>query len=119
MTLEYSDTLTATFTCTGFGGDGAMLDFTWSPTDSPSGLNLASEAENVNADNSTTSTITTNTLGLGDRGSRVTCDVMYEGETDNSEDFGTLNIGKRINQYSVKILLCSILVTIIYCNVTL
>ena len=27
MTLVYSDDLTATFTCTAFGGDGAMLVF--------------------------------------------------------------------------------------------
>ena len=116
MTLEYSDTLTATFTCTAFGGDGAVLDFSWSPTDSPSGLNVPSEAENVNADNSTTSSITTNPLGLGDRGSRVTCDVMYEGETDISEDFGTLNIGKISIITQLNFLLCSILVTLLQCN---
>ena len=98
MTLEYSDTLTATFTCTAFGGDGAVLDFTWSSPGSPSGLNFPSEAENVNADNSTTSSITTNTLGLSDRGGSFSCDVMYSGGQTN-EASGALNIGERTNHY--------------------
>ena len=70
MTLEYSDDdLTATFTCTAFGGDGAMLVFTWSATDSTAGLDIYSQSETLNPDYSTTSTITTNTLTLADRDS--------------------------------------------------
>ena len=47
VTLEYSDDdLTATFTCTAFGGDGAMLDFTWLIT-SDSGLDIPSQRETL------------------------------------------------------------------------
>ena len=104
VTLEYSDDLTATFTCTAFGGDGAMLDFTWS------GLNIPSHSETVNPDNSTTSTITTNTLTVDASGSKYTCDVMYQGGSEESEAMATLNIGKKILSTAIfKVyMLCSI-----------
>ena len=98
MTLEYSDDdLTATFTCTAFGGDGAMLDFTWSDTDSPAGLDISSQSQILNPDNSVTSTITTNTLTVGDSGSEYSCDVMYQGGSEESEAMATLNIGEYHN----------------------
>ena len=92
MTLEYSDDLTATFTCTAFGGDGAMLDFTWS-TDSTAGLNTSSQSETLNPDNSVTSTITTNTLTLADRDSEYTCTVIYDGSSFVNEETATIIIG--------------------------
>ena len=93
MTLEYSDDdLTVTFNCTAFGGDGAMLDFIWSATDSPAGLDISSQMETLNQDNSTTSTITTNTLTVDDSGSEYTCDVMYQGGSEESEAMTTLSI---------------------------
>ena len=96
MTLEYSDDdQTATFTCTAFGGDGAMLNITW-VTNSASGFNTSSQMETLNSDNSTTSTITTNTLTVDDSGSEYTCDVMYQGGSDESDATATLNIGKYI-----------------------
>ena len=94
MTLEYSDDLTATFTCTAFGGDGAMLVFTWSATDSPAGLNTSSQMETLNPDNSITSTITTNTLTLADRDSEYTCTVVYDGNLLGNEETATISIGK-------------------------
>ena len=89
MTLEYSDTLTATFTCTAFGGDGAMLEFPWST----SGASVGSQTETVNADNSTTTSLTTGPLNLNDRGSIITCEVRYSGGTEVDDDTATLYIG--------------------------
>ena len=97
MTLEYSDDdLTATFTCTAFGGDGAMLDFTWL-TYSPAGFDASSQSETLNPDNSTTSTITTNTLTVDDSGSEYTCDVMYQSGSEVNDATASLNIGKYYN----------------------
>ena len=93
ITLEYSDDLTATFTCTAFGGDGAMLVFTWS-TDSPAGLNTSSQRETLNPDNSVTSTIT-NTLTLTDRDSEYTCTVIYDGSSFGNEETATIIIGAK------------------------
>ena len=73
MTLEYRYGLTATFTCTAFGGEGAMLEFDWLASDSVAGLNIDSENEATNENGSTTSTITTNVLSLSDRGSEYSC----------------------------------------------
>ena len=95
MTLEYSDDLTATFTCTAFGGDGAMLVFTWSPANSIAG---SSQMETTNPDNSTTSTITTNTLTADDRSSMYNCTVVYDGSSVENEETATLNIGKVIHE---------------------
>ena len=89
MTLEYSDTLTATFTCTAFGGDGAMLEFEWPILGSAV---VESQTETVNADNSTTSSVTTEPLDLDDRGSVITCDVRYSGGTE-VDATATLYIG--------------------------
>ena len=100
VTLEYSDDdLTATFTCTAFGGDGAMLDFTWFAVDSPAGLDTSSQRETLNPDNSTTSTITTNILTVDDSGSEYTCDVRYQSGSEVSDAMATLNIGKYIITY--------------------
>ena len=93
MTLEYSDDLTATFTCTAFDGDGAMLVFTWSDTNSVAGLDISSQSETLNPDNSTTSTITTNTLTLADRDSEYTCTVIYDGSSFGNEETATIIIG--------------------------
>ena len=94
MTLEYSDDLTATFTCTAFGGDGAMLVFTWSAPDSTAGLDISSQRETLNPDNSITSTITTNTLTLADRDSMYTCAVAYDGSSVENEETATISVGK-------------------------
>ena len=93
MTLEYSDNLTATFTCTAFGGDGAMLVFDWA-TNSPAGFDTSSQMETTNADNSTTSTITTNTLTEDDRDSMYTCAVVYNGSSVENEETATISICK-------------------------
>ena len=96
MTLEYSDNdFTASFTCTALGGDDAMLVFTWL-TNSASGLNLFSQSETINPDNSTTSTITTNTLTMDDSGKEYTCDVIYQGGSEVSDAKATLIIGENI-----------------------
>ena len=91
MTLEYSDTLTATFTCTAFGGDGAQLEFHWAPA---TAFVSDSQMEEMNTDNSTTSTITTNPLTLSDRGDTYTCRVEYEGSSFDSESEAVVNIGE-------------------------
>ena len=92
VTVEYSDTLTASFSCTASGGNGTMLDFIWS-TNSASGLDSATQADMVNTDGSITSTISTYLLELSDRGSEYTCDVSYSGSSEESEDSATLTIG--------------------------
>ena len=94
ITLEYSDDLTATFTCTAVGGDGVMLVFTWSAPDSTAGLNTSSQSETLNPDNSITSTITTNTLTVDDRDSEYTCNVAYDGSSLGNEETATITIGK-------------------------
>ena len=92
--LEYSDDLTATFTCTAFGGDGAMLVFTWSDTNSTAGFNTSSQSETLNPNSSTTSTITTNTLTLADRDSEYTCTVIYNSSSIGNEETANITIGK-------------------------
>ena len=94
MTLEYSDELTATFTCTAFGGDGVALVFTWSDTNSAAELNASSQSETLNSNNSVTSTITTNTLTLDDRDSEYTCTVVYEVSLPKNEETAAITIGK-------------------------
>ena len=114
VTLEYSDDLTATFNCTAFGGDGAMLVFTWSATDSLAGLNISSQMETLNPDNSTTSTITTNTLTPDDRDSMYTCVVVYNGSLDESMETATLDIGEIIYDITVNhtLICCALLTTV-------
>ena len=108
MTLEYSDDdLTAIFICTAFGGDGAMLVFTWSATYSTAGLDISSQSETLNPDNSITSTISTNTLTVDDSGSTYTCDVRYQSGSEVSDATATLNIGKYIITYIFKMFCCS------------
>ena len=91
MTLEYSDTLTATFTCTAFGGDGALLVFHWTLA---SGFDTSSQMQEMNSDNSTTSTITTNPLTLSERGDTYTCGVEYVGGSFDSDSEAVVNIGE-------------------------
>ena len=93
MTLEYSDDLTATFTCTAFGGNNSVLVLSWTHSAGAS-LNTDTESTTVNPDNSTTSTITTDTLTVEDRGSEYTCDVTYDGSSSANEATATLSIGK-------------------------
>ena len=95
VTLEYRDVLTASLTCTAFGGDSAELIFTWISASGITGYNVSSNIEIQNSDNSTTSRITTLPLSLSDRGSRYTCDVAYASNpTEEVEASATLNIGK-------------------------
>ena len=91
MTLEYSDTLTATFTCTAFGGDGAQLEFEWTPENA---FDSSPETEDTNPDNST-STVTTNPLTLSERGD-IICEVDYTGASSQSQSSAVLNIGKEL-----------------------
>ncbi|CAI8037869.1 Tyrosine-protein kinase-like otk, partial [Geodia barretti] len=91
MILEYSDVLTATFTCTAFGGDDAPLAIDW--LSQATGFNAISRIDGINADNSTTSSITTLPLSLSDRGSIYTCDVTYESAPgDDNEASATVDI---------------------------
>ena len=62
MTLEYSYILTASFTCTAFGGSEAEIAFLWDIVDLYSDVDINSIVETLNSDNSTTSTVTTNIL---------------------------------------------------------
>ena len=95
MTLEYRDVLTASLTCTAFGGDSAQLIFTWISPSGVTGYNTSSNIEIQNSDNSTTSRITTLPLSLSDRGSEYTCDVAYASVPfEDNEASAALNIGK-------------------------
>ena len=100
VTVEYSDDLTATFSCTASGGVNEDLVFTWNAPNDATDFNDRTRMETMNADNSITSTITTQPLSLSDRGEVYTCDVAYAGFPDrDSESFATLNIGKTIAIY--------------------
>ena len=94
MILEYSDDLTATFACTAFGGDDSTLQFDWDESYSNAGLNHDTELTISNTNNSVTSTITTNTLTLHDRGSEYVCEVEYQSGAFANMNTATLNIGK-------------------------
>ena len=95
VTLEYRDVLTASFTCTAFGGDSSQLIITWISASGITGYNASSNIEIQNSNNSTTSRITTLPLSLSDRGSRYTCDVAYASDpAEEVEASATLNIGK-------------------------
>ena len=95
VTVEYSDSLTASFSCNAFGGNNSAIDIDLIPPSGSSGLNQSSRTVMTNQDGSTTLTISTNQLTLDDRGSEYTCDVSYQGapsEQDN-EDVAMLYIG--------------------------
>ena len=96
MILEYSDVLTATFTCTAFGGDDAPLTIDWQPQGAgATRFNISSRTDVINADNSTTSSITTLPLSLSDRGETYICDVTYESApSDDNEAPATVDIGE-------------------------
>ena len=95
VTVEYNNTLTASFSCNAFGGNNSAINIDLIPPSGSSGLNESSRTVMTNSDGSTTLTISTNKLTLADRGSEYTCDVSYQGapsEQDN-EDFAMLYIG--------------------------
>ena len=94
MILEYTDVLTATFTCTAFGGNDAPLEIDWLAE--ATGVNINSRTDVINADNSSTSSITTLPLSLSDRGSVYSCDVTYEGAPSDpdTEASATVDIGE-------------------------
>ena len=97
VTVEYSDGVTASFTCTAFGGDNEELVFTWIPPNDATDFDDNTQVETMNADNSTTSTITTLTLSLSDRMQVYTCNVAYADFPDGQEDsIATLNISKPV-----------------------
>ena len=97
VTVEYSDDLTAIFTCNAFGGVGAALKFMWE-TDSPAGLNENSQRQYaLPADDSTTSEIATNILSLEDRDGSFRCKVRYDDPSDTTfeeSEEAYLSIGK-------------------------
>ena len=100
VTLEYSDDLTATFTCTAFGGDNSVLVLSWTHSAGAS-LNADTENTTVNPDNNYTSTITTDTLTLDDRGNEYVCHVEYDGGSEENVATATLSIGKSSEVYIV------------------
>ena len=94
MTLEYIDDQTATFTCTAFGGNNAQLLFRWI---SDIIFDTSSQQEMQNADNSTTSIVTTLPLSLASRGETYTCNVAYSHSPQSSSDAtAALSIGEKI-----------------------
>ena len=102
VTVEYKDDLTASFTCTAFGGDNEELVFTWITPNDATNFDANTQVETLNADNSTTSTIITLPLSLSDRMQVYACDVAYDGFPDrDAESSATLNIGKIITIYHI------------------
>ena len=100
VTVAYSDDLTATFTCTAFGGVNEDLVFTWIAPNDATDFDDDTQVETLNADNTITSTITTLPLQLSDRMQIYTCDVAYDSFPNrDNESFATLNIGKIITIY--------------------
>ena len=95
VTVEYSDSLTASFSCNAFGGNNSAIDIDLIPPSGSSGLNQSSRTVMTNQDGSTTLTISTNQLTLDDRGSEYTCDVSYQGAPSgqDNEDVAMLYIG--------------------------
>ena len=103
-TLEYSDNLTASFTCTVFGGSGTDIVFLWYITNLYDGEpqnDFNSIVETLNADNSITSTVITSTLSVGSVANifEVFCCVHYNGSNDVDCEEATMNIGKRDTSY--------------------
>ena len=97
MTLEYRDVLTATFTCTAFGGDAAQLEIRWGTSESDvTGFNSSSRTFANNSNGSYTSSITTLSLSLTDRGDMFTCRASYESASisNAAEARATLSIGE-------------------------
>ena len=95
MILEYNDVLTATFTCTAFGGNDTPLEIDWLAEAEVTGFNVSSRTDDINADNSTTSSITTLPLSLSDRGATYTCDVAYASPPKVVTDaLATVDIGE-------------------------
>ena len=99
-TLEYSDSLIASFTCTAFGGNDSEIVFLWLMidvfSDEPQN-NFNSTVETLNADNSITSTATTSTLSVKSVAniSEILCCVHYNGSNDEHCEAATLSIGMR------------------------
>ena len=104
VTLEYSDNLTASFTCTAFGGSGTDIVFLWYITNLYDGgpqNDFNSIVEIFNADNSITSTATTSTLSVGTVANifDILCCVHYNGSNAEHCEEAIMNIGKRDTQY--------------------
>ena len=97
VTLEYSDELTATFTCTAFGGSGAEIVFLWYIVNPHLGMQQTgfnSTVETLNADNSITSVATTNTFSVEDTMNLFLCCVHFNGCNDEHCETATVSIGK-------------------------
>ena len=93
ITQEYGEDLTATFTCTAFGGNDAEIVFVWNPQ-----FVFFSTVESFNADGSITSTA--NTIipfihFMGNRTGLYSCCVYFYGSSiDQNCDTATITIGK-------------------------
>ena len=110
--VEYSDSLTASFSCNVFGGNNSAINIDLIPPSGSSGLNESFQTVMTNPDGSTTLTINTNQLTLADRGSEYTCDVFYQGAPSgqDNEDFAILHISKLFS--TLKQVLCILKVTL-------
>ena len=97
VTVEYSDSLTASFSCNAFGGNNSAININLTPPSGSSGIiNESSRSVMNNPDGSTSLTISTNQLTLADSGGEYTCDVSYQGAPSggDNEDVAMLYIGK-------------------------
>ena len=112
VTVEYRDSLTASFSCNVFGGNNSAINIDLIPPSGSSGLNESSRTVMTNADGSTTLTISTNQLTLADRSSEYTCAVSYQGapSVQDNEDFAMLYIGELFS--TLKQVLCILKVTL-------
>ena len=102
VTLEYSNELMATFTCTAFGGYYSEIEFVWSAEDVQN--YSISTFEYVNSvDYSTTSIVTMTIHSTNNRRSQYSCCVYYkydyyyyQSSFDENCETATINIGKKI-----------------------
>ena len=103
VTLEYSNDLMATFTCTAFGGYYTEIEFVWSAEDLQN--YSISTFEYVNSvDYSTTSIVTMTIHSTNNRRSQHSCCVHYNHYYDYDQssfaencETATINIGKKVN----------------------
>ena len=98
LTLEYRDGLTATFTCTAFGGSGAEIEFLWKTITPPFGTQQTGfnfTVETLNANGSITSIATTDILSVEDMANFFLCCVRFNGNNAENCETATISIGKR------------------------
>ena len=102
LTLEYRDDLTATFTCTAFGGSGVEIEFSWYIISRIFGTQqngFNSTVETFNGDNSITSTATTDILPVWDiiweNFFEIICCVNFNVSDDEHCESANISIGKR------------------------